>query len=453
MSSIIELGHRDISDPFVESMAISVGLIFSGVVEAEKVEKAWATVGKSWPILGSHLRRNQETGKVEMVVPDPANLELKVTSEVLDRTLAETESLHVRTNTISTQLAIRTDFLYRAKPPQNLHGHIASGDPIFALHAAYLTDATFLTLTFPHLIDATGCQGVILSFLRAMDGEPIPPVLSHDPWSIILPLAAQSPVDPDAIKSWSVWDAKSIAELQQTMAAELRADGPIQTRTIYFPANELRRLKQEAISDLQKAGYEIPILSTTDLIGAWMYKHAFADTPDSDAKSRFVYPCSVRGQFPEAFLPGQPYLRNAFVTISTDQLTDTQLHSTSYGEIARMIRLSVKQSAAKEATMSKLKYSHDHATEFHAPISPGDRVQVVSSWLTFKFAEINIGKHIKPGTGTGEILDITGDAIGRQFITLIKYKDAEGGVACEMDWGVNRWTSGAMAKYAFENQA
>ncbi|KAG8788313.1 hypothetical protein FRC12_014699 [Ceratobasidium sp. 428] len=64
-----------------------------------------------------------------------------------------------------------------------------------------------------------------------------------------------------------------------------------------------------------------------------------------------------------------------------------------------------------------------------------------------------MGKHIKPGSGTGEIIDIGGEAIGRQFIALIKYKDADGGIVVEMDWGADRWTSGEMAKYAIENQA
>ncbi|KAG8705060.1 hypothetical protein FRC09_003178 [Ceratobasidium sp. 395] len=458
MTSIVELGHRDVNDPFVKDMTISVGLIFSGVVEAEKIEKAWSTLGKAWPILGAHIRRNEEradayageqTGKAEMVTPDPANLELKVTSQVLDRTLAETESIHTRTNTISTQVTIRTDFLYRAQPPQDLDQYFESGDPIFALHAAYLTDATFLTLTFPHLIDATGCQAVVLSFMRAMNGEPIAPLLSYDPWSLILPKALDAPTDHDALKPWCTWDAKSIEALTKGMEAEIRNNLPVQTRTIYFPANEIMRLKEEAILDLQKAGYEVPILSTTDIIGAWFYKHVFADLPDSDLKNRFVFPASVRGQFPDVFLPGQPYLRNAFVTISTDQLTDTELHSLSYGEIARIIRMSVKKCTSQSGTISKLKYSYEHAEEFHAPISPGDRVQ----GLAFKFGELNMGKHIKPGSGTGEIIDIGGEAIGRQFIALIKYKDADGGIVVEMDWGADRWTSGEMAKYAIENQA
>ena len=63
-----------------------------------------------------------------------------------------------------------------------------------------------------------------------------------------------------------------------------------------------------------------------------------------------------------------------------------------------------------------------------------------------------MAKHVKPGSGTGEVLDMAYDVRGAaRGVSAIKFKDLDGGVVCDMDWGARRWTSGEMAKYALEN--
>ncbi|QRV73493.1 hypothetical protein RhiJN_01507 [Ceratobasidium sp. AG-Ba] len=451
MPEIIELGFMDLN-PFIESMTVSHGVVFSGAFEVGKIERAWAKLGETWPILGAYVRHNEESDKIELVIPDAPDRKLKVTSKVLNQTLEETESFHVRTATITTQICVRTEMLYRDGPQKNLQQHIATGDPVFALHTGYLADATFITITFPHLVDGCGYHALIMSLLSALDDQPIPPLLTHDPWAVILLEALQTPTDPEAVRSMSTWDKSAAAILQHEMEVGYRANEPIQMRTIYFPAAEIEKMKLDAMEDLKRANLEVPWLSTTDLIGAWMYKYALEDGPNDESKSRFVYPFNARAQFPEAFTPGQVYLRNAFFTVTTDQLTDAQLHAMSLGEIARVIRMSVIGSSTRVSFLSKMRCHYEHAGEFYVPFSPGDRLRVGFLGLSFKLGEMNVAQHIKPGTGTGETLDVTGEAIGRHYVTLIKYKDAEGGVVCEMDWGAKRWTSGPIAKFALENQ-
>jgi hypothetical protein len=74
--------------------------------------------------------------------------------------------------------------------------------------------------------------------------------------------------------------------------------------------------------------------------------------------------------------------------------------------------------------------------------------------LSFGLGSLNIAKHIKQGTGTGQVLDVIYDVKGSARNTsAIKFRDADGGVVCDMDWGVRRWTSGEMVKYALEHDA
>lgn len=81
-----------------------------------------------------------------------------------------------------------------------------------------------------------------------------------------------------------------------------------------------------------------------------------------------------RNRFPKAFLPGHAYLHNTFFNISTEQITDTELHAMSLGEIARMIRLSVMGCATQEKLLSQMKWKYEHAGQTQIPFSPGDRM-------------------------------------------------------------------------------
>ncbi|KAG8698562.1 hypothetical protein FRC09_007171 [Ceratobasidium sp. 395] len=451
MAIVIDLGFMDLNSA-AESVTLSSGIIFSGAIEPQKVEKACAVLSKAWPILGARLRRNQETSKIEAVIPDPANVELKVTCLVLNGKLEEHESLYTRTSTISTQFVPRNESLYREQPLKTLEAYIASGDPAFALHLSYLSDATIFTLTIAHiLMDASGFTEVINAFKLALDGEPIPPLLDHDPWATILPEALRSPSDSDASKGWAVWNLESGLASRQAEEKDTQVDGPIQSRTIYFPALEIARLKREAAEDLRKLGYEVPRLSTTDTVGAWLYKHTFIDALESEEKSNFIYVVDARNRFPEAFRPGYAYLHNAFFNMTTDQIADSQLHSMSLGEVARMIRLSVAKYTAREPLLSQLKWKHEHSGHTQIPFSPGDRMQFASSWLSFRLGDLSIAKHVKPGTGSGQVLDVFYNIRGSARCTsAIKFKDVDDGIVCDMDWGARRWVSGEMAKFAIE---
>ncbi|KAG8745849.1 hypothetical protein FRC10_006876 [Ceratobasidium sp. 414] len=268
MTATIHLGFMDLNSA-AESVTLSIGVTFSGAVEPQKIEKACATLSKVWPILGAHLHRNEQTGNIEAVIPDPANAALKF----INGTLAENESPYVRTNTISTQVISRNESLYRDRPLRDLDAYISGGDPAFALHVAYLSDATIITLTIVHiLMDASGFTEVIKAFILALNGESTPPLLPHDPWAVILPDALRSSSDPDSSKGWAVWDAESGLASIQAEKRDFEADGPIQSRIVYFPAAEIARLKREIAGDLQKIGNNVTALSTTDIVGAWLYK-------------------------------------------------------------------------------------------------------------------------------------------------------------------------------------
>lgn len=121
-------------------------------------------------------------------------------------------------------------------------------------------------------MDASGYSQFIKAFILALDGMPVPPLLAQDPWAVLLPDALCSPSDLDAIRGWTVWGAEAGVASRQAEQRDFEADGPVQQRTIYFPATEIARLKHEALQELHSAGYPTPFLSTNDVVAAWLYK-------------------------------------------------------------------------------------------------------------------------------------------------------------------------------------
>ncbi|QRV75385.1 hypothetical protein RhiJN_03400 [Ceratobasidium sp. AG-Ba] len=437
-------------NPILSPIAFCIATIFSGAVEVGKIEQALDAVTRGWPVLGARVRFNEQTGKIEMLIPDVPSVRLKATSKQIDSTLAQTKLVHIKTRTISTQVIVRDPSMYRSRPLQNLQAHIESGEPIWSLHITYLKDSTILAFTLPHFMDAGGLQDILHALIGAMDGKPIPPPASQHPWSTLLTKARLHPSHPDLAGSWSVWDGQSVEEFQQEALSDIQAIGPLQSRNIYFPATEIMRLKQQAMEDIINAGYnDVKWLSTSDVISAWFYQHMFIDLPDSEATSRFMQFVNLRKHFPEVFPPDHSYPRQAILPISTSQLTDTQLNSMSYGEIARMVRLSVDNNAARMPLLTKLKWVYEHEGKFVAPFNPADRLQ----GLMFRFGELDISRHVTESTGTGRVVEMIGEASGKGYINVLKFKDADGGVVCEMDWGVKRWTSGEIAKYALDDQS
>ncbi|CEL60514.1 hypothetical protein RSOLAG1IB_12375 [Rhizoctonia solani AG-1 IB] len=78
MSYILGLPLMDLNCG-AESMTLSLGFAFSGAIDQCHVQEACVKIARAWPILGSRLQRNSQTGKIEAVLPDPKEARLKVT--------------------------------------------------------------------------------------------------------------------------------------------------------------------------------------------------------------------------------------------------------------------------------------------------------------------------------------------------------------------------------------
>lgn len=222
-------------------LTLTVGVVFGGVVDEEQVRGAVKKLACAWPMLGSRLRRiSSESQTIEALVPDAEHAELSVTFNTIPKHLTEIETIPTRTPTISTQHLTRNTSLYNHVPQPRLEDYLSAQSPAFHLHVSMLLDATVLALTFPHVVmDAGGASEVMRGLVGVMEGRDVKPLIEEDPWAGVASSAGQG--KREAPRGWTAYGLKEFGLAQEVEAKDLKMDGPIQQRTIYFPKAEIEQ--------------------------------------------------------------------------------------------------------------------------------------------------------------------------------------------------------------------
>ncbi|KAG8721229.1 hypothetical protein FRC09_008231 [Ceratobasidium sp. 395] len=446
-------------------LMLTVAVTFSGVLDEERVRGAASALARRWPMLGCRVRRvSDDIPSFELLVPEAEYAVLNTTVSHIPQPLESTTSLPQRTSTISTQLLTRNTALYH--PPSSTPPHTSaytyipstSPQPGFTLHVSILSDATVLSLTFPHvLMDACGAGCVLRGLVGVMEGEEVGGLVEGDPWEGVL---AESRKDREVqVEGWTTYGPDEFGIAAEAEQRDLEADGPISQRTIYFPKGEVEKMKVQAMDELRELGLEgdVPYLSSGDVIVAWLYKQFYGDEiHDPTRPSRLLYILDTRSRLPSHFSPSQTYLKNAYIVAPAPLIPNSKVRDMKLGELARMVRLLVEDSAREESVRSFIKWKWDTAVgegmgRVQVPAGAGERVMFASNWLTFGLGDLNIQSLIRPSSGTGQVLDVYCGLPGIPRCSgVITYRDTSGGIVAQFDWAEKNWTSGSVGAYALE---
>ncbi|KAG9088982.1 hypothetical protein FRC07_012438 [Ceratobasidium sp. 392] len=433
-------------------LMLTVALTFSGVLDEDRVRAASSSLARAWPMLGCRVRRIvPEIPSFELLIPEAEYAAMNTTVSHISKFLHETTSLPHRTSTISTQRLDRNSTLFY---PPSLPIHTSAYEyipdttpqPGFHLHISILTDATILSLTFPHvLMDASGASTVMRSLLRSINGTDVLPCLEHDPWPSVL----ASPTEDGEVQleGWTTYGPAEFALGAKVEQSDLEKDGAISQRTIYFPREEIERLKDQAMRDLKAVGKEVEFVSSGDVIVAWLYKQFYGDEIyDPTRPSRLLYILDARLRLPSHFPPSKVYLRNSYIVAAAPLMENKKVRDVSLGELAGVVR-----GLAGEGVRKYVKWKWDMAQEevgrVQVPAGAGERVM----WLTFGLGDLSIETIMRPGSGTGKVLDVYCGLPGIPRCSgVITHRDTSGGVVAQFDWAEKNWTSGSVGAYAIE---
>ncbi|KAF8676169.1 Transferase family [Rhizoctonia solani] len=451
-------------------LTVTIGYIFSGVVNRSQIESAVNSLIQKWPILGVRFRRSS-SNVLEALIPDARYAVLATTFYTTFKGIHQVESLPVRTSTITTQRVSRNPQLYFEKSQPTLEELVSSQSPAFRLHVSCLADATVFAFTFPHLLmGASGAGSVMRGLISLLEGGELLDELEENPWVDLLNTAP--PGDNLSLIRLFMYGPSDLLASAEMQRMDLERDGPISRRTIYFPPAEIARLKDQAMEELKALGLEVPFLSSGDVVVAWLYKHFYGDEQDvAERTNRLIYPLDVqcvprllsfedraktwsRKRLSKAFPPAKVYLKNSTILNYTSQYTNCKIRDMTLGELAKIVREVVTEGSKQEIMLDYIRGKHSCVGGFQGLVPPAERVLCgfASNWLAFDLGNLDISKVIKPSTGTGKVLDIyccVPDV--PRCCGCITFRNQDGGISAVFDWGEVNWTSGLIARYAIEN--
>ncbi|CAE6399126.1 unnamed protein product [Rhizoctonia solani] len=297
----------------------------------------------------------------------------------------------------------------------------------------------------------SGAGSVMRGLISLLEGEELLDELEGDPWADLLNTAP--PGDNLSLKGLLTYGPSDFLASAEMERMDLERDGPISRRTIYFPPAEIARLKDQAMEELKTLGLDVPFLSSSDVVVAWLYKHFYGDEQDNaERTNRLIYALDIQKRLSEAFPPSKVYLKNSTMISTSSQYKNCKIRDMTLGEIAKVVREVVTKGSQRETILDYIRWKNNCVGEFQALVPPAERVLCASNWLTFNLGNLDISKVIKPSTGTGKVLDIYCCVSDFPRCSgFITFQDQDGGISAVFDWAESNWTSGSIAQYAIEN--
>ncbi|GIJ91796.1 hypothetical protein Asppvi_010769 [Aspergillus pseudoviridinutans] len=237
--------------------------------------------------------------------------------------------------------------------PSNIKHYLTTDEPLLSLRIISFTDATLVSITFPHAVtDAMGTA----DFLRAWSSmladrlDQIPPVLGarEDIMASVGTLDDKRSQSPHALEHRRI-RGLSLLSMILRLVWDRFIKRNIHARIIYLPAEFIARLRQSAQLDSQSSQpseeTKFPFLSDGDLITAWgsqMVLSSYANSGPAIICNVF----DIRSRIKDLFDPAGVYLQNLILLTMIDLQAPVKGHSTMpLGHIARRIRHAIVEQA------------------------------------------------------------------------------------------------------------
>lgn len=347
--------------------------------------------------------------------------------------------------------------------PTRIQDYLYSDEPQFQLHVVSFTDATLVSLAWPHTVtDAMGRQALYKAWHLVLAGreDEVPPFLSleDDPMQ---DLGVDKPAKP-----W-LFEALQLKGLSMLYAVVRYVLGTIfspetEARTIFLPAKTVAAMREKALSELPATDGEgkATFVSDGDVLTAWATQTSCRHMrPTSKRNVLVLNVFDLRSRLPSLFRSegGGVYVQNASFPCFT-MLPAGQMLRDRLGDLAMRIRRSIREQVGEEQVRSLawlLRRAYD--TTGNAPFfGPPDSYFVFfTNWSKAKFFDtVDFSPAVvKQGKGDKERTNAVGrpeyfhwQMLGKGFLSArnafsITGKDAEG----------NYWMGGILHPEVWSN--
>ncbi|KAF8884018.1 hypothetical protein BD779DRAFT_1538381 [Infundibulicybe gibba] len=425
---------------FATKSIVLVGWVLDKPIEPEKVEAAWGALNNAWPVLSARLRHNKN--KWEYHIPTSPHTTYSFGRLSLDGSIHEHYEYSSPAKTISCSKKTSPLHLYMPYGPRSMKDIVNCDRAVAHLHVTTFADGSLVGLAIPHVVsDAGGLAAIIHALEGLINGGPPPaPQDSVDPYASY---AMSTTQDVPAPPNWRLVNiAETISVYVQAIWTELFG-AAMENRDIYFPAEDVKRIKSDAMEDIRKEhGKDTNLwVSSSDAILAFCLKCAHVDTYSS-APLNVFYTANIRKLFG---LPST-FMHNSVAYIITDTLPLSSIPTISLGALALHIRKTIEVQTTKPAVEKWLRWRLVNEGKLQICFDPWrGKWQITTNWREMDLLKIDYSGGLEKG-GPGEVrckylwMDGLGPVL-RNWIGLI---------ADEPDGGL--WVAGTFSKQTWEDR-
>lgn len=408
------------------SVIMAWTLRFSDVLDADKLHHALTRLLEigDWRKLGGRLRKVD--GKLQIHVPS----EFTSTRPAV-RYSYETIDVSIDDHALGSRLPQPTDHIslgpssreFRAflppGGPAHIDDYLLSDQPQLSLHIVVFTDATLVSLTWPHtLTDAMGRYAIVTNWSKVLAGkeDEVTPLLGvyEDPLADLGTGPVPKEEEPYALEPMLL---KGLGLVN--FAVRFMWDSfwrPNQEQHIMcVPAKSIAALRESATKDLSADDTSAPFVSDGDILTAWLTRLTCLGMPADPQQSLAVMNVfDIRSRLPNLFNSPGVYVNN-LLAFAVTHLTAGEALTLPLGKLALQFRESLEAQITEGQVRSRLRLTRKQAGAPMLFMEPSAFMISGSNWTKARFfdavdfspAVIKTGKPFVPASASATAARVT----------------------------------------------
>lgn len=294
--------------------------------------------------------------------------------------------------------------------PKTLHDYTTSDEPQLGVHVVFFTNATLVTIRWPHtMTDAMGLHALLSAWSLVLQGRDSEVPLVHGIDFYPLEPLGNRQTAPYGLADQCLTGWKMFCFVLRYVWELVRYSE--ETRVICLPSSYVTTMRRNAIDDLS-AGTdgEKTFLSEGDVLCAWWARHWIAHVaPDSDRTVLLANAFNLRPILAKDLLPSEKvYLANAVSGVSA-LLPAKDIFSRPLWSVASAVRLSIDELGTRqqlEALEAMQKVSVSTTGYLRLFGSPSMHMIQYSNWTKAKFFETDFSAAIIPDAKESPLSDM-----------------------------------------------
>ncbi|GJJ15413.1 hypothetical protein Clacol_009689 [Clathrus columnatus] len=391
-SQIIPTGVFDTSGNEKDSIVVT-GWVLDQVLDVEKIEAAYLKLVQRWPILSARLRTKGKKWVYEIPTEFNASTPQYVFKKViLPGPIEKTYNYGKVSSSIRCTIKDNQNDLFSKDGPRSVGDYMKSNIPVSQLQVTLFDDATLVGLTTPHVLcDGHGNKEIMVAITKILRGEEVEELHTDDPFT---PFVIPDDKKDEPIKTppfWRVFTMWNIITFMAHLMADFAKTRDITNRDVFFPKEEVERIKEQAMADLKKEKGEDPNVwvSSSDALIAFFLKRVHPPS-SSTTPLNVLYSANLRRYLKRPAPLPSPFLHNAAMTVVTPTLPISSIHTLSLGSLAYHIRTTLRDQTDQDALETWLTWRIRNAGRMSLFFEPnGGAWNVVTNWRDMKLMYVD----------------------------------------------------------------